>query len=131
MEMLNKKIVHEALKRSLAADMDRISAKDKLIKGHDSIISLLIHDIFGGDILKTHCRKRWHFYNRIEGERVDFTGSEVEKSPEMENFEDIPATPDETYDYFDIVDYSTFFVRFIRSFEEVIGLERFRPEYNM
>ena len=128
--MFNKKIVLEALKRSLASDLNRKSAGYNLNKGYDSIISFLIHDIFGGDILKTHARKRWHFYNRIEGERIDFTGSEIEKTTEIEEFEDIPATPDETFDYFDVVDYSTFFERFVRTFEEVIGLEKFRPDYN-
>ena len=60
--MLNKNVIYEALKRSLTPD-----------PGQDSVISLLIHDVFGGEILKTHAKKKWHFYNRIDGERVDFT----------------------------------------------------------
>jgi hypothetical protein len=106
--MLNKSIISKALRRSMSS-----------LKGQDSLISLLIHDIFGGEILKTHSRKKWHYYNRIDGERVDFTGN-------GESFEDIPATPDETYDYIDQADYSTFFMRFVRAFEETVGLDNYR-----
>jgi hypothetical protein len=111
--MFNKNVVYEALKRSQTAD-----------PGQDSVISLLIHDIFGGEILKTHKKKNWHFYNRIDGERVDFT--EKEKSAGVILFEDIPVSPDETYAYIDQVDYSTFYTRFIRAFEETVGLEKYR-----
>ena len=105
--MFNKKVVYEALKGSLELEPDRKLTPDNRPIGQDSLISLLIHDIFGGEILKTHKRKNWHFYNRIEGERVDFTGSEV-KFDRDAIFEDIPSTPDETYDYIDQTDYTTF-----------------------
>ena len=74
-------------------------------------------------------KKGWHFYNRINGERIDFTRSEKSKSTEDNRFEDIPSTPDETYNYFEQEEYSTFFVRFVRAFEEAIGLEKYRPGY--
>ena len=112
-KMLNKNVIYEALTRSLNSYPEQ-----------DSIISLLIHDVFGGEILKTHKSKNWHFYNRIDGERIDFTLNK--KSTGIKAFEDIPSTPDETYDYIDQVDYSTFFTRFIRAFEETVGLEKYR-----
>lgn len=117
--MVNKVVVYEALKRSETPETDSgFSSSDKT-SGQDSLISLLVHDVFGGEILKTHKNKNWHFYNRIDGERVDFTktGKPVEKS----GFEDIPSNPGEMY--FDEADYSTFFTRFIRAFEETIGLD--------
>ena len=43
--MVDKKIVYEALKRS--------RTPDDPTENQDSLISLLIHDIFGGEILKT------------------------------------------------------------------------------
>jgi hypothetical protein len=123
--MFNKKVVYEALKGSLELESDRKLTPDNRPIGQDSLISLLIHDIFGGEILKTHKRKNWHFYNRIEGERVDFTGSEV-KFDRDAIFEDIPSTPDETYDYVDQTDYTTFFTKFVSTFEEKVGLDKYQ-----
>jgi hypothetical protein len=125
--MFDKMIVYEALKRSLAPDSSRKLTPVHQTNLQDSSISLLIHDVFGGEILKTHKKKNWHFYNRIDGVRVDFTGSSIRKLKESDKFEDIPATADETNDYIDQADYSTFFMGFVKAFEETLGLEKFRP----
>jgi hypothetical protein len=37
---------------------------------------LLVDELFGGEILKTPLPEGDHFYNRIEGERVDLTESQ-------------------------------------------------------
>ena len=120
-------IVNEALKKSLLSDSDRKFKTISITSGQDGLISLLIHDVFGGDILKTHSNKYWHFYNRIEGERVDFTEEKSRDENMISKFEDIPSTPDETYDYVDQADYTTFFTKFVRAFEDTIGLEKFQP----
>jgi hypothetical protein len=88
------------------------------------LISLLIHNLFGGEILKTHNRKGWHFYNRINGERIDFMQPVMEKSNHKNRMEDLPSDPDETCNYFEPEDYSTLFMRFIWSFEEAVGLDK-------
>lgn len=129
--MFNKMIVYEALKRSLAPDSSRKLTPENQTNGQDGLISLLIHDVFGGEILKTHKKKDWHFYNRIDGERVDFTKSEIKELIGVTKFEDILSTPDETYDYFDQEDYSTFFMKFVRAFEETIGLDKYNPGYSI
>ena len=129
--MFNKMIVHEALKKCLAPDLNIRLTSDIQTNAPDSIISLLIHDIFGGEILKTHKKNYWHFYNRIDGERVDFAGSGPEKTNEIDNFEDVPSTPDETYDYFDLVDYSYLFTRFVRAFEETVGLGTSQAKFSV
>jgi hypothetical protein len=123
--MFDRFVISEALKHSLVDDPP---GKKHLNPdpGQDSLISLLIHDIFGGEILKTHFKKGWHFYNRIEGRRIDFTGLDLNKTSEGINFEDIPSTPDETYSYFEDEEYSTFLMRFIWAFEEAIGLDKYR-----
>jgi hypothetical protein len=108
--MFNKSIISKALRRSTTT-----------LKGQDSLVSLIIHDIFGGEILKTWSKKNWHFYNRIDGERVDFT-------KKGSSFEDIPSTPDETYAYVDQADYLVFLTRFVRAFEETVGLNNYRPD---
>jgi hypothetical protein len=121
--MVNKVVVYEALKRSEITDTDSRSYPSLKTGGQDRLVSLMIHDVFGGEILKTHKNKSWHFYNRIDGERVDFTktGEPVKKNV----FEDIPSNPDEIF--FDQDDYSISFMRFVRAFEETLGLEKYRP----
>ena len=125
--MFNKMVVHEALRKSLSSESNRKSEPKFGTGGQDGLISLLIHDVFGGDILKTHINKYWHFYNRIEGERVDFTREKPQNSIGILKFEDVPSTPDETYDYVDQTDYTTFFTKFVNAFEDTIGLEQFHP----
>ncbi len=124
--MFNKMIVYEALRRSLALESNNSLTPEYRVFRQDSLISLLIHDIFGGEILKTHMKKNWHFYNRIDGERIDFTEPKTEGSLKILKFEDIPSTPDETHDYIDQADYSTFFMQFVRTFEEAIGLDKYQ-----
>jgi hypothetical protein len=124
--MFNGIIVQKALKQTLAVDYYHGYITDKPADGQSSIISRLIYDIFGGEILKTRKKKGWHFYNRIDGERIDFAQSEMIKSSEDYYFADIPATPDETHNYFAHEDYSILFIRFIRAFEEVVGLKKYR-----
>ncbi|MGA1977078.1 MAG: hypothetical protein ABSG89_04400 [Bacteroidales bacterium] len=123
--MFNRIVVQVALRRTLALDNNTGWISYNHIKDQDSVISLMIHDIFGAEILKTHKKKGWHFYNRINGERIDFAGQEMLKSSEDNHFEDIPSAPDEAYNYFQQEDYSTFFMRFIRAFEEAVGLDKY------
>jgi phage pi2 protein 07 len=129
--MLNKIEVQEALRRSQET-VSRIDMnKRKPVNDQDPVISLLIHDIFGGEMLKTHNKNGWHFYNRIDGERIDFSTTKNTKSIEDNNFDDLPVTPDETSNYFDIEDYSDFFMRFIHAFEETVGLDKHKVSYQV
>jgi hypothetical protein len=124
--MFNRIVVQEALKRTRIADNNPVLKTNKPEEAQDSEVSLLIHDIFGGEILKTRKKKGWHFYNRINGERIDFTSPDPDRQSEVNDFEDIPSTPDETYNYFNKEDYSTFLIKFIRAFEEAVGLEKYQ-----
>jgi hypothetical protein len=126
--MFNKKVVHEALRESFALENNpKTGPPENPPEGQDTLISLLIHDVFGGEILKTRMKKGWHFYNRVDGEKVDF--SNPENSPSIEDkFEDIPASPDEPCRYVVKEDYTTFFMRFIRAFEEIVGLENYHSD---
>lgn len=125
--MFNRMIVQTALKRALGLDNNTSFIFSNRTDNLSSVISQLIYDIFGGEILKTHKKKGWHFYNRIHGERFDFLKSEMRKSSGKNSFEDIPSTPDEIQNYFEQEEYSSFFVRFIRAFEEAVGLKKYRP----
>ncbi|MEM6428319.1 MAG: hypothetical protein AAF708_03695 [Deinococcota bacterium] len=48
--------------------------------GQCGVTALVAQDVLGGDILKTKYGDIWHFYNRIEGEVIDFTKSQFEAS---------------------------------------------------
>jgi hypothetical protein len=120
--MFDLMVVHEALMRSRTQE---IPAEDQ-----DSLISVLVHDVFGGEILKTHRNNGWHFYNRVDGLRIDFTKTEIGKSSNDIYFEDIPSTPDETSSYFEKEQYSSFLMNFVRTFEEMVGLNKYKMEYS-
>jgi len=125
--MINKRIVKTALKSTWGlkknAGLIHVNPKDN----KSSLISQLIYDIFGGEILKTHKKRNWHFYNRINGERVDFSISDTGKFSHVNHFEDIPASTDEIHNYFEQEQYSPFYMRFVREFEETLGLENCGP----
>lgn len=124
--MFNRKIVRKALKQTWA--MDRNSGGNPGKNADDQSIetSRLIFDIFGGEILKTFNKKNWHFYNRIDGERIDFSISGVDKSFRDIRFADLPSSPEETRTYLVQEDYLTFYMRFIKAFEETVGLKIYR-----
>lgn len=120
--MSEKMFVQMALRQTWTLNAIPGSIPDFPADSKTSFTSLMIHDIFGGEILKTRKKDGWHFYNMIDGERIDFIGPEFTKSSEDSQFEDLPSTPEETQIYFDKEDYSTLFIRFIRAYEEVVGL---------
>jgi hypothetical protein len=132
--MFYKRVVQKALKSTWALDYKPGLNYASISSGQDSIVSKLIYDVFGGEILKTPLKKGWHFYNRIDGVRIDLTGSVNQKSIDSYKFQDIPSTPAETSGYFDKIDYLTFLMRFVRAFEEAVGLKQYtenltRPGY--
>ena len=47
--------------------------------GQCNVTALLVHELFGGELLKTPLPAGDHFYNRIEGRRYDFTASEFDQ----------------------------------------------------
>lgn len=49
---------------------------DNPAKGQCSVTALLAQEKLGGELLKTSVGEAWHFYNRVEGERVDFTSGQ-------------------------------------------------------
>lgn len=45
-------------------------------RGQCAVTALVIHDHFGGEILKTPVGGQWHFYNRLAGCRLDLTADQ-------------------------------------------------------
>jgi hypothetical protein len=125
--MFNRRVVQTALKRTKELDHSPLFIPDNPADNQSSVISKLIYDIWGGEILKTHNQRGWHFYNRIKGKRYDFTKSEKVKFSNENCFEDLPSSNDEIYNYFEQEQYSSFYMRFIMEFEETLGLKKYRP----
>ena len=48
--------------------------------GQCSVTSLVVQDLFGGDILRTQVPGGTHFYNRIGGARLDLTITQFDHS---------------------------------------------------
>lgn len=44
--------------------------------GQCNVTAMLVHDLFGGEILKTPLEAGEHYYNRIDDTRFDFTASQ-------------------------------------------------------
>jgi len=124
-KMFNKKIVLKALQQTWALEGNPGCNTNKTVDDQSSATSRLIYDIFGGEILKTQYKESWHFYNLIDGERIDFSLSEINKSLLEKQLEDHLSTPEETHHYFSQEDYLTFYMRFISAFEEIVGLKRY------
>ncbi|MFO7668355.1 MAG: hypothetical protein R6W31_01725, partial [Bacteroidales bacterium] len=103
--MVEKAYIQKALRGAWSMEESPRWKSNNPALGQSSLISQLICDIFGGEILKTRRNKSCHFYNRIEGEIFDFAKSETDNNFENKRFEDLPTSPDETHAYFAQEDY--------------------------
>jgi hypothetical protein len=121
-------LVYKLIKKILKTDQSYSRSAYNITDGKDGAISLMIHDIFGGEILKTRIKKRWHFYNRINGKRVEFARIDPTKESKVYSYEDIPSSPEEMSLIVESEEYSTLLMRFIRLFEEAYNLESYQPE---
>lgn len=63
-------------------------------RGQCSVTALVVHDVFGGRILKTRVGSAPHFYNLIGGNRIDLTSSQFEH-PIV--YEDLAASRDDAF----------------------------------
>ncbi len=126
--MINKALVKKALLCTLDQDKTPDPTRENYDDPGSCETSMLIFDIFGGEILKTHYKNGWHFYNRVNGRRFDFTGCKTGRSSRTGRFDDIPSSPDEIHNYFEKEDYLTFLMRFVRAFEETVGLKNYRSD---
>jgi hypothetical protein len=65
-----------ALEASWSSESSSLWSRDNPACGQCNVTALVMHQCFGGDILKTAVGSEWHFYNRV-GERVfDFTSAQ-------------------------------------------------------
>ena len=71
--------VHRALRKAWSPSTASQWTASNPAAGQCNVPSLLIHDMFGGELLKTPLPAGDHFYNRIGGKRYDFTASQFDQ----------------------------------------------------
>lgn len=65
---------------------------DNPARGQCSVTAIAVHDILGGDILKTRTPGGTHFYNRLGGVKWDLTVSQFDQPVP---YEDLPSSREE------------------------------------
>ncbi len=86
---------YDRLRRSWSVETGRHWRPDNPAAGQCGVTALIVQDQFGGKILKTDINGAWHFYNRIDGRRTDFTIGQFD-SPI--SYDDLPSSRGEALD---------------------------------
>lgn len=120
-------IVREALRRALPPGENPSGRASLSAKRRDVDILVLINDVFGGEIVRTHNRRGCHFYNRINGECIDLTLHEKPASPGNFVSGDSSGSAADTCGHSEQNDYTTFFQKFLSALEETVGLGKYQP----
>ncbi len=120
-------VVREALRRAMPPPEKPSGRAGLSSKLRDIEISVLLNDVFGGEILRTHKGRGWHFYNRINDECVDLAGQEEPSSSYPSYYGKSSDATAETSGYYEQNDYTTIFLRFVTALEETVGLGKFQP----
>ncbi|MCV0424147.1 MAG: hypothetical protein K5905_01610 [Roseibium sp.] len=68
--------VRAALENAWSYETAKQWSKENPANGQCNVTSAVIHDLFGGEILRTRYPSVWHYYNRIAGKRYDLTDSQ-------------------------------------------------------
>lgn len=68
--------VQRALRKAWSSSTASQWTANNPAAGQCNVTSLLIHELFGGELLKTPLPAGDHFYNRIGGQRYDFAASQ-------------------------------------------------------
>jgi hypothetical protein len=81
-----------ALLASWSAETSTLWSPENPARGQCDVTALLVQEILGGEILKTPLPQGWHFYNRVAGERLDFTAGQFATPPA---YADLPCRREE------------------------------------
>nr|WP_201285430.1 hypothetical protein [Chelativorans xinjiangense] len=90
--MRDLQALHDHLRSAWSAETSSKWGAENPACGQCSVTALVVHDLFGGEILKTETPAGTHFYNRIEGRRWDFTLSQFDGAIP---FDDTPSSRQE------------------------------------
>lgn len=73
---MDKRAFKDALERSWSRQTSTKWTPGTPATGQCSVTALVVQDWYGGDIAKTLVEGAWHFYNVVDGERIDFTADQ-------------------------------------------------------
>ena len=68
--------IRKALRRAWSLDTAVQWSAENPANGQCNVTAAVIHDLFGGEILRTKLTGVWHYYNQLGGKPVDFSDSQ-------------------------------------------------------
>lgn len=68
--------VRKALDKAWSAETAVQWSPANPANGQCNVTAAAIFDLFGGEVLRTRFPGVWHYYNRIDGQRMDLTDSQ-------------------------------------------------------
>ena len=68
-----------------------------------SVTALLVHDLFGGSILRTDVNGAWHYYNQVGSRRYDLTMGQFDLPIP---YDDLPSSREEALEDTSVRQYS-------------------------
>ncbi|NGQ96020.1 hypothetical protein G3578_12715 [Brevibacillus sp. SYP-B805] len=86
--------LQEVLYQAWSLSSSSLWTEENPARGQCGVTALVVHDWWGGEILKTETPGGWHFYNRLDGERIDFTASQFSAPI---RYADIPSSREEAF----------------------------------
>ena len=81
----DEQTVRAALKDCWSFESAKQWTAENPAAGQCNVTAAVIHDLFGGDILRTKLPEGYHYYNRINGVVVDLADSQFAKPIEYAN----------------------------------------------
>jgi len=68
--------VRSALENSWSQKTAKQWSPENPANGQCNVTAAVVYDLYGGEILRTRYPTVWHYYNRIDGKRLDLTDSQ-------------------------------------------------------
>lgn len=85
--MINPDEIGQKLLKSWSLRTSSKYTVDNPSRGQCSVTAIVIQEVYGGKILKTPVDGQWHFYNRIHGQRYDFTRQQFGFDPDYQDLD--------------------------------------------
>lgn len=75
----NESYARAALENAWSLETAKQWSSENPANGQCNVTAAVVYDLYGGEILRTRYPTVWHYYNRINGKRVDLTDSQFSR----------------------------------------------------